>query len=124
MQVSQGQDVRSRLLIGFACLSIAAACGDPKDTPPSVDEAAPTLAEAVEAEPAPEPAAPEIRTLDDLLPEDFGVLVEPWTGDLDGMVERRIIRTLVISGSPQFFYYQGKPRGIVAELLTMLQKDK
>jgi membrane-bound lytic murein transglycosylase MltF len=123
LQVSQGQDVRSRLLIGFACLSIAAACGDPKDTPPSVDEAAPTLAEAVEAEPAPEPAAPEIRTLDDLLPEDFGVLVEPWTGDLDGMVERRIIRTLVISGSPQFFYYQGKPRGIVAELLTMLQKD-
>ena len=39
------------------------------------------------------------------------------------MIERRIIRVLVVSGSPQFFYYKGKPRGVVAELLVLLQGE-
>jgi membrane-bound lytic murein transglycosylase MltF len=39
------------------------------------------------------------------------------------MAERRVLRALVVAGSPQFFYYQGKPRGIIAELLGMLQAE-
>jgi membrane-bound lytic murein transglycosylase MltF len=39
------------------------------------------------------------------------------------MIERRMIRTLVVSGGPQFFYYNGKPRGLVAELLVLLQAE-
>jgi membrane-bound lytic murein transglycosylase MltF len=38
------------------------------------------------------------------------------------MAERHAIRVLVISGSPQFFYFRGKPRGIVIELLVRFQK--
>jgi membrane-bound lytic murein transglycosylase MltF len=57
------------------------------------------------------------------LPHEFAVLTAPYVGDLDGMVERRVIRALVVSGGPQFFYYRGKPRGIVAELLVLLQKQ-
>ncbi|MGI9202689.1 MAG: transglycosylase SLT domain-containing protein [Woeseiaceae bacterium] len=64
-----------------------------------------------------------LSTLDDLLPDQFGGLTAPWTGDLDGMAERRVIRTLVVSGGPQFFYFDGKPRGIIAELLTLLQAE-
>jgi membrane-bound lytic murein transglycosylase MltF len=67
--------------------------------------------------------AESLSTLDDLLPEEFGVLTAEWTGDLDGMTERRIIRTLVVSGGPQFFYYDGKPRGMIAELLVLLQAE-
>jgi membrane-bound lytic murein transglycosylase MltF len=30
---------------------------------------------------------------------------------------------LVVSGSPQFFYYKGKPRGLVSELLALFQQE-
>ena len=77
-----------------------------------------TLAEEAEEQASAEP----LSSLEDLLPEQFGVLTRPWRGDLDGMEERRAIRVLVISGSPQFFYFRGKPRGIVIELLVRFQK--
>jgi len=64
-----------------------------------------------------------LKSLDDLLPEQFGALTAPWSGDLDGMAERRVIRVMVVSGGPQFFYYNGKPRGMVAELLGLLQQE-
>ena len=64
-----------------------------------------------------------LPSLDELLPEQFSALTAAWLGDLDGMAGRRVIRTLVVSGGPQFFYYRGKPRGIVAELLVLLQKE-
>ena len=70
-----------------------------------------------------EPASKAPRSLDELLPETFEVLVTPWRGDLDGMIERRFIRVLVVSGSPQFFYYKGKPRGLVSELLALFQQE-
>lgn len=63
------------------------------------------------------------RSLDELLPEKLELLVRPWRGDLDGMIERRVIRVLVVSGSPQFFYFKGKPRGLVSELLALFQRD-
>jgi len=60
----------------------------------------------------------ELSSLQDLLPGHFAVLTEPWSGDLDGMTDRRAIRVLVVSGGPQFFYYRGRPRGIMVELLV------
>ena len=79
------------------------------------------------APPSPElaekPGSKTPRSLDELLPETFEVLVTPWRGDLDGMIERRFIRVLVVSGSPQFFYYKGKPRGLVSELLALFQQE-
>ncbi len=77
-----------------------------------------TLPEEAEEQASAEP----LSSLEDLLPEQFGVLTKPWRGDLDGMAERHAIRVLVISGSPQFFYFRGKPRGIVIELLVRFQK--
>ncbi|MBT8080614.1 MAG: transporter substrate-binding domain-containing protein [Gammaproteobacteria bacterium] len=59
----------------------------------------------------------------ELLPERLRLITEPWFGDLDGMQERRAIRVLVVAGGPQFFYYRGRPRGIVAEVLEMYQKQ-
>jgi len=83
-------------------------------------EAAPAAAEAPRSETvAPEPDP----SLDDLLPQRLSILAKPTFGDLDAMTERRYIRALVVPGGPQYFYYQGKPRGMVAELLEMLQQE-
>ncbi len=102
-------------------LLLLVACSDPQEMaqpePAAVDIPTP-VPEAQEDEPG-----ESLPSLDTLLPEQFGVLTVPWFGDLDGMAERRIIRTLVISGGPQFFYYDGKPRGLITELLGLLQQE-
>ena len=67
-------------------------------------------------------SADTLSSLEDLLPEEFSVVTEPWHGDLDGMTERHAIRVLVVSGGPQFFYLNGKPRGIMVELLIRFQR--
>jgi membrane-bound lytic murein transglycosylase MltF len=108
------------LCLCFAIL-FAAGCADSSQEPDpeSVPEAASasTPAETLEAQ------IDTLGSLDDLLPEEFAGLTDSWTGDLDGMLERHVIRTLVVGGGPQFFYFNGKPRGIVTELLVELQAE-
>ena len=62
-------------------------------------------------------------SIDEALPEHFDGFANHWIGDLDGMSDRHVIRVLVISGSPQFFYSEGKPRGMIVELLGRFQDD-
>ena len=118
------------LLVAF-CLSVllVAACSGPQpdeQPDPGIEAAARNatasapLTESTEAQEKPNET---LLSLDDLLPEKFGDLTAPWFGDLDGMAERRVIRVLVVSGGPQFFYYDGKPRGMIAELLQLLQQE-
>lgn len=47
--------------------------------------------------------------------------LEPWTGDLDGMLERRVIRILVPYSKTLFFIDRGRQLGVVAELGQRLQ---
>jgi membrane-bound lytic murein transglycosylase MltF len=47
--------------------------------------------------------------------------LDRWTGDLDGMIERRKIRALVIYSKSGFFYDKGQPRGISCEALRDLE---
>jgi membrane-bound lytic murein transglycosylase MltF len=47
--------------------------------------------------------------------------LERWTGDLDGMIERRKIRALVVYSKSGFFYDKGQPRGISYEALRELE---
>jgi membrane-bound lytic murein transglycosylase MltF len=47
--------------------------------------------------------------------------LERWTGDLDGMVERRKIRALVVYSKSAFFYDKAQPRGISVEALRDLE---
>jgi membrane-bound lytic murein transglycosylase MltF len=42
--------------------------------------------------------------------------LKPWTGDLDGMLERRVIRILVPYSKTLFFIDRGRQLGVVAEL--------
>ena len=51
----------------------------------------------------------------------FEQLWEPWTGDLPGMIERRLVRVVVPYGGYQFYYDEGAPKGAVYELLKKLE---
>lgn len=111
-----------------AMLMFASGCGPTEnhtqdESPTQAPPGAQADIEDVRPEGAEAPASEEILSpLEDLLPEEFNFVTEPWHGDLDGMVERHAIRALVISGGPQFFYFQGKPRGVMVELLVRFQK--
>ena len=106
----------------FACLPLIG-CGQGGDqNDAGLNPVPPEQVPETTVTPAEQADAPLV-SLDDLVPEVFSALTSPWSGDLDGMAERRIVRTLVVAGGPQFFYYRGKPRGVVAELLVLLQKD-
>jgi membrane-bound lytic murein transglycosylase MltF len=48
-------------------------------------------------------------------------LQERWIGDLDGMIDRRNIRALVVYSKSAFFYDKGRPRGISYEALRDLE---
>jgi len=51
------------------------------------------------------------------------VLSEPWFGDLDGMLERRVIRVLTVYGLGTYFIDNGRERGIVYELFKMFEDE-
>ncbi|WP_447577647.1 transglycosylase SLT domain-containing protein [Achromobacter kerstersii] len=50
--------------------------------------------------------------------------IKPWTGDLDGMIQRRQIRVLVPYNKTLYFLDQGgTQRGIIAEMMTAFDND-
>ena len=48
---------------------------------------------------------------------------KPWTGDLDGMIERRVIRVLTVNSKTFFFVDKGVNRGIVVDHFRLLEDD-
>ena len=63
----------------------------------------------------PQAATPEAT------PEAISVLLKHWTGDLDGMRERRAIRALVPYNKTFFFFDGAQPRGITYETLKTFE---
>jgi membrane-bound lytic murein transglycosylase MltF len=67
--------------------------------------AAPALAQ----KPAPQKATASTLTIDP------AVLQKPWTGDLDGMIERRLIRILTVHSKTAYFLDKGVQRGTAVD---------
>jgi len=61
--------------------------------------------------------SPEPTEVPTPLPAGFAPLVEPFTGDLDGMIERRIIRVLTVQNPVLYFVDQGREVGITYETI-------
>jgi len=72
-------------------------------------------AAAAAANPHPNPLTQE------MLPPEFDWLWEPWTGDLEGIVDRRALRVLLPYGGYQFYFDDGRPRGATFEMLVRLE---
>jgi len=88
---------------------------DATDSPAATESAAPSVPETPDA-------LIENPSSGDLLPMPFRAIWEPWHGDFDGMVERRIVRAVVPFGGYQFYYEDGLPRGASWELLQRLEQ--
>jgi membrane-bound lytic murein transglycosylase MltF len=50
-------------------------------------------------------------------------IMKPWTGDLDGMVERRMIRVLTTYSKTQYFIDRGTPRGTAYDQGMLLESE-
>jgi membrane-bound lytic murein transglycosylase MltF len=83
----------------WAFLSACGSGGVPAEPPPPEER-------TEEIEPAPEAEPP---------PPGLAPFVAPWTGDLDGMVERRIVRILTVQSPVQYFVDRGRELGITYE---------
>jgi membrane-bound lytic murein transglycosylase MltF len=79
---------------------------------------APT-AKAAADEPLPSVPSP----YDALSPESRRLLDEPFTGDFDEMVKRRLIRAGVVFNRTQYFIDRGVQRGISYEAITLLEEQ-
>ena len=107
------------------CLLIAASllagCGGDHapatsaESTPTEDAAATAGATAPEPNEVPEIAIPEAGVAP--------VALAPWTGDLDGMIERRYIRVLTTYSKTHFFIDQGTPRGLVPDAFKVFEDE-
>jgi membrane-bound lytic murein transglycosylase MltF len=82
-----------------------AAASQPAATTPSADDS---------LEPAPE-ATP--------LPQGLAPLLEPFKGDLDGMLERRLIRVLTVQNPVLYFVDRGREVGITYEAVKQFEQE-
>jgi len=51
------------------------------------------------------------------------VAMKPWTGDLDGMIERRMIRVLTAYSKTYYFMNKGVQRGLVYDIVRQFEAD-
>lgn len=59
--------------------------------------------------------------INDVLPLAYREIWAPWTGDLDGMIKRRMIRVVVPYGGYMYYFDDGEPRGAAWELTSRLE---
>ena len=88
-----------------AWLSIMVACGGSQAPPAAGSAPSPAAAPAAEAAPAAD------------APSDAAIAaaLKPWTGDLDGMVQRRFIRVLVTFNKTNYFVDKAEQHGATYE---------
>ena len=98
----------------FAVCTLAApgVCGAPAVTTP-----------AAVASPKTTPAAATSLVGDGDLTLDVAAANKPWKGDLDGMIERRLIRVLVVPSRTFYFVDQGVQRGATYDLVRQFEDD-
>jgi membrane-bound lytic murein transglycosylase MltF len=90
----------------LSLLLVAACASEEKIAIAEGEEEATSQAPTEDLEPAPE-AAP--------LPEGLAPFVEPWKGDLDGMVKRRLVRVLAVQSPVLYFVDKGRELGLTHE---------
>jgi membrane-bound lytic murein transglycosylase MltF len=108
------------MLAAVATLLPVAACS-PSGAPKATTASAPptTVAAAPTAEPSPTPqGGPAL-----VLPEEFRRMAKPYTGDLDGMVRRRLVRVLVTYSATLYFVDRGQQGGATYEAGRVLEEE-
>jgi len=77
----------------------------------------PVFAQQLAPQKAPQKATGETLTI------DLAAMQKPWTGDLDGMIERRIIRVLTVNSKTAHFVDKGVQRGTVVDFFQIFETE-
>ena len=97
-------------------LMAVAGCGDKVEAPSSPTGPAATPEQSAPTMPAPEPA-------DATLTIDLRKQGAAWTGDLDGMIERRVIRVLTVNSKTIYFVDKGVLRGTAVDYGRLFEEE-
>ena len=94
------------------------------EKPASQTEASnPAAPAAPTPESAPAETTPAAQEADETLTIDLAKVQKPWTGDLDGMIERRSIRVLTVNSKTIYFVDKGVLRGTAVEYARLFEED-
>lgn len=118
-----GESSRTARAIAVLFVLLAARCTSPE--PPASPGAAtprdaPTIGRAADADATAPPAG---SPYDALPPDARAMLSRPFTGDLDDMVKRRLIRAGVVYNRTQYFIDRGTQRGMAYEALRLFEEE-
>ncbi len=100
----------SLLLVVMACTK-----DKPEAAPRKAEQAIPTSDKAPD-EPDDVAGGLEGQTKPD-------VILRKWTGDLDGMIQRRLIRVLTIYSKTNYFVDRGTQRGLIYDAFSQFQRE-
>jgi membrane-bound lytic murein transglycosylase MltF len=104
-------------------LVIVSACSGQQAPPAATPAATATVAEAI-TPPAEGAPLPDTKSPYDGLPDGLQALLDkPFTGDLDELIKRRLIRVGVTFNRTHYFVDQGQERGITYEALKQFETD-
>jgi membrane-bound lytic murein transglycosylase MltF len=113
-----------RAALGVSLLITAPGCG--KQTPEQA-AAPPQAAAATSPVPVAIDASEPSGTADAPAAQETGTaretILRKWTGDLDGMIQRRVIRVLTAYSKTNYFVDKGTPRGLVADSFQMFEDE-
>ena len=100
-------------------IGLALACGGSQDDQVTADTAAYATADTVSA---PSDSIEEEAALPPELAPFVGPLAAAWTGDLDSMISRRVIRVLITPTRTQYWIDRGRQSGVEYELLRAFEE--
>jgi membrane-bound lytic murein transglycosylase MltF len=111
---------RLTMILTIVTLVGSAACSRPKtNESPATTQASPAATVANADAPIPDTASPY-----DALPEGLRLSIEqPFKGDLDEMVKRRLIRVAVTFNRTHYFLDKGQQRGLTYEALKLFEDE-
>jgi membrane-bound lytic murein transglycosylase MltF len=115
--MSSGSSFRVALLA--TALAIGGCSGGKKETGAATEPAAPTTTATADTDAPLPPLASESA-----LPEDIrNILNTPFTGDLDAMIKRRLIRVGVTYNRTHYFVEKGVQRGVSFEYIKLMEDE-
>jgi membrane-bound lytic murein transglycosylase MltF len=116
--------VAKQVLVALAAAAATACSGQNADTPARSDGGAGQEAPAVPTVAADHTPIPATVSPYDALPNAVRLVMnQPFTGDLDALIQRRAIRVAVTFNRTHYFVDRGEERGVTAESLKQFEKD-
>ena len=122
--IATGAGFAIRLVVILSLVAAAAACSGPKTGPAAADSPSTPAPQPVAVPTGDATADSDPNQMYGDLPEDMRRIVDTrFTGDLDELVKRRVIRIAVTFNRTHYFIDQGHQRGLAYEMGKLFEDD-